>query len=196
MANKKKVKTVKKALETPIHCAHSSVVDIDSLVPHPLNPNNHPDKQIKYLAKIMAHQGWRHPVTVSKRSGFIVAGHGRVLAARKNGWTKVPIDQQEFFNEADEYAHLIADNKIAELAEHDNEKMLNDLEAFPDLDTDLLGIPNLLLDDADTSVKEVKDEDIEDEQKHLLIVEFDNEQELQEVYEELLERGLECRLMD
>ena len=63
----------------------------------------------------MKHQGWRHPITVSKQSGYIVAGHGRLAAAQSLGWAKAPVDMQDFENEADEFAHLIADNKIAEL---------------------------------------------------------------------------------
>jgi DNA modification methylase len=121
------------------------MVDVDLLVPHPLNPNKHGERQIEMLAKIMNHQGWRHPITVSKRSGFIVAGHGRLMAAKKLGWTQAPVDRQEFDTEADEYAHLIADNKIAELAEHDDLKMFDDLKKFPDLDLDLLGIPDFEL---------------------------------------------------
>lgn len=52
-----------------VHCAYDEMKDVDLLTPHPRNANKHPEKQIKYLAKIMAHQGWRHPITVSKRSG-------------------------------------------------------------------------------------------------------------------------------
>ena len=52
------------------------------LVPHPRNPNKHGDNQIALLAKIIGNQGWRNPIVVSERSGFIVAGHGRLGAAR------------------------------------------------------------------------------------------------------------------
>lgn len=128
-----------------VRCAHTEMVDVDLLVEHPLNPNKHGDKQIQMLAKIMNHQGWRHPITVSKRSGFIVAGHGRLMAAKKLGWKTAPIDRQEFETEADEYAHLIADNKIAELAEHDDVMMFENLSKFPDMDLDLLGIPDLVI---------------------------------------------------
>jgi DNA modification methylase len=132
-------------MEMKIQCAHTEIKDIVTLVPHPRNPNKHPDQQIDLLAKIMRHQGWRNPIVVSKRSGFIVAGHGRLAAAKKNGWDKAPVDFQEFLTEADEYAHMVADNKIAEIAEHDDSMMLEDLKAFPDLDLDLLGIPDFEL---------------------------------------------------
>lgn len=126
-----------------IKCSHSEVVDVDTLVGHPRNPNKHSEKQIKLLAKILKHQGWRHPITISNRSGFVVSGHGRLEAARSLGWTEVPIDRQDFETEADEYAHLIADNKIAELADL-NLRMVNEdaIKLGEGFDFDLLGIPD------------------------------------------------------
>jgi len=102
------------------------MVDIVKVVPNPRNPNTHSDKQIELLAKIIDYQGWRAPITVSKRSGFVVRGHGRLLAAEALGLEKVPVDYQDYENEAEEWADLIADNRIAELSELDNE-MLKDL---------------------------------------------------------------------
>lgn len=128
-----------------VKCTFTEMVDIDLLVPNPRNANRHPDDQIKLLAKIMNHQGWRRPVVVSKRSGFVVSGHGRLQAARANGWTSVPVDRQDYATEADEYADMIADNKIAELAETDMAMVNLDAASFPDLDLDLLGIPDFVL---------------------------------------------------
>lgn len=119
-------------MEPKIHCAYDEMVDITKLVPNPRNPNQHSDRQIELLAKIIEHQGWRVPITVSKRSGFIVRGHGRLLAAEALGLDKVPVDYQEYESEAEEWADLIADNRIAELSQMDNE-MLKDL--LEELDT-------------------------------------------------------------
>ena len=63
---------------------------------------------------------------VSKRSGFVIAGHARLKAAIALGLDQVPIDYQDFESEADEWAHLVADNKLAELADSDD-SMLADL---------------------------------------------------------------------
>lgn len=104
----------------PVHCAFDELVDVAAMVPNPRNPNRHPDKQIELLAKIIKNQGWRAPITVSTRSGFIVRGHGRLLAAQALGVTQVPVDRQDYASEAEEWADLIADNRIAELAEIDN----------------------------------------------------------------------------
>ena len=87
-----------------------------NLVPHPQNPNKHSDKQIALLAKVIRHTGWRSPIIVSKKTGFVIAGHGRLEAAKLLEVTEVPIEEQTFKNEAEEYAHLVADNRIAELS--------------------------------------------------------------------------------
>lgn len=116
----------------PVFCAHDAIVDITALVPNPKNPNQHPDTQIQILGRIIRQTGWRQPITVSKRSGFIVKGHGRLSAALLEGMKQAPVDYQNYTNEAEEYADLVADNRIAELAETDN-KLLADI--FADIDT-------------------------------------------------------------
>lgn len=118
--------------EVPVYCAHDAIVDVATLVPNPKNPNQHPDNQIQLLGRIIRQTGWRAPITVSKRSGFIVKGHGRLAAALLEGVKEVPVDYQNYTNDAEEYADLVADNRIAELAEIDN-KMLADI--FADIDT-------------------------------------------------------------
>ena len=100
-----------------INCSYNEIRDIVNLTAHPKNPNTHNDEQIRLLSEIIRHQGWRNPIVVSSRSGFIVAGHGRLLAAEMLGLKKVPVDLQDFKTEADELSHLIADNRIAELSE-------------------------------------------------------------------------------
>ncbi len=74
-----------------VYCAHDKIVDTNSLVGNPRNPNKHPKEQITALAKIIKRQGWRHPIVVSNRSGFVVKGHGRLLAAKEIGAKQVPL---------------------------------------------------------------------------------------------------------
>lgn len=116
----------------PVFCAHDAIVDAAKLVPNPKNPNTHPDAQIQALGRIIRQTGWRQPITVSKLSGFIVKGHGRLSAALLEGLKEVPVDYQNYANAAEEYADLVADNRIAELAEID-QKLLADI--FADIDT-------------------------------------------------------------
>jgi hypothetical protein len=130
-----------------IKCAFKEMVPIVKLVEHPRNPNKHPDKQVQMLAKIIKYHGWRHPIIVSKRSGFIVAGHGRLMAARELGLENVPVDYQDFESEAAEFQFLVADNKIAELAESDDLKMIEEIKdlGLQDLNFELLGLEDFSL---------------------------------------------------
>lgn len=102
-----------------VYCRYDEAVDIDRITVHPRNPNKHGDEQIALLAKIIKTSGWRNPVCVSNRSGFVIKGHGRLMAARVLCVTHVPVEYQDYDTEAAEYQDMIADNRIAELAERD-----------------------------------------------------------------------------
>jgi DNA modification methylase len=144
-----------------INCEYSELLDTHKLVPHPRNANKHPERQIDILAKLIDFQGWRLPIIVSKRSGFVVAGHGRLEAAKKLGHEKVPVSYQDFESEAQEFAFLISDNKSSSLAEHDDAFMIEgikDLGLDVDFDLDLLALPDLVLHDIDPSKEEIEDE--------------------------------------
>ena len=137
---------IKELSGVKVHCPFEMAVDLVELVEHPRNPNKHGDKQIALLAKIIRNQGWRNPIVVSADSGFIVAGHGRLMAAKVLNVEQVPVDYQPFDNEAEEYAHLIADNRIAELAEADKSelaKLVRELEDKIDLDLTGFDAPSL-----------------------------------------------------
>lgn len=134
----------------PVYCSHSDIVETGQLVPNPRNPNQHPEEQIKMLAKVIKHQGWRAPITVSKRSGFIVRGHGRLAAALALGKGEVPVDFQEYDSDAAEWADLIADNRLAELSEIDKgilKDVLEELNVCDDavFDMELTGYSNAAL---------------------------------------------------
>jgi DNA modification methylase len=149
----------------PVHCAHDELADIATLVPNPRNPNTHPPKQIELLAKIIKNQGWRAPITVSTRSGFVVRGHGRLLAAQVLGVTQVPVDRQDYATEAEEWADLIADNRIAELAQIDEGLLVSLLSEFnaADFDVNLTGFSDKQIDNllADFNVAEVKEDNFD-----------------------------------
>ena len=141
------------ASSIPVHCAHLRIADVTSLIPNPRNPNKHGDAQVALLAKIIRHQGWRAPITISRRSGFVVTGHGRLEAAKLLQVAEVPVDEQDFATEADEWAHLIADNRIAELADADR-AMLRDLAEeldTGDFDMDLTGFDYAALEEIMTA---------------------------------------------
>jgi len=134
-------------MEPSIHCSFDELVEVDRLQPNPKNPNKHPEDQVDLLGRIMKYQGIRSPVTVSKRSGFIVKGHGRLMAAKNIGLYKYPVDFQDYENEAQEYADMVADNKIAELASTDLSMVNAEIgELGPDFELDMLGMIDFKLD--------------------------------------------------
>lgn len=96
-----------------VACAHAKLVPTAELRPNPGNPNTHSKAQLDLYARILRHQGWRKAITVSKQSGLIVTGHGAWLTAKA----------EAFKNRADEVAHMIADNKLPQLAEIDEDAL-------------------------------------------------------------------------
>lgn len=136
-------------------CEHTDRVDPHNLKPHPKNPNKHPRKQIAILAANIKEVGWRHPIVVSKLSGFIVCGHGRRQAAIELGCT-APVDYQDFESEAEELAVLMADNMIPELAEWDAELKVANLEEIRVSGLDELVLAPDKIDDLPTEVPEIE----------------------------------------
>jgi ParB-like chromosome segregation protein Spo0J len=125
----------------PIHCAFDELADPAVLIPNPRNPNRHPTQQVELLAKIIRSQGWRAPITVSNRSGFVVRGHGRLEAALRLGTKEVPVDRQDCATEAEEWADLIADNRLSELADMDRKSLKQLVQELDtgEIDMDLTG---------------------------------------------------------
>lgn len=121
--------------DIPVYCAHDEIVPVEQLKPNPKNPNRHPEDQVEILSKVIQAQGWRQPVKVSKRSGFIVSGHGRYAAATLLG-CPVPVDYQDYESEAEELADLLADNRIAELAELDKAALAGIFQDINEADID------------------------------------------------------------
>jgi hypothetical protein len=125
----------------PVWCAFDELVPLDQLKGNPRNPNRHPVEQIQKLAEIIEAQGWRWPIKVSRRSGFIVSGHCRLAAAKRAKLKKAPVDYQDYESDEAETADLLADNKVQELSILDDDmadQLLRQLDAAG-FDTGLTG---------------------------------------------------------
>lgn len=85
---------------------------VDSLVPYEKNARTHTPAQIDLLAKLITEYGWTNPVLVDGKRG-VVAGHGRVLAAKKLGMDVVPTIELSHLSDAQKRAYVIADNASA-----------------------------------------------------------------------------------
>lgn len=130
-----------------IQCQFSHLIPISELKPNPRNPNKHPERQIEELAYCLQQQGVRKPIVVSALSGYIVTGHGTLEAMKKNGWETAPVDIQVFKDEAQEYAHIVADNALQQYSDLDFSMINFDLPSMgPEMDMRSLGLPEFKLD--------------------------------------------------
>jgi len=115
------------------------------VIPNPRNNNRHSIEQINYLSKLIKAHGFREPLLISNRSGFLIAGHGRLEAAKELGMEAIPAIFQDFASEAEEYQHMTADNEIQRYSELDYQNIYDTLKEIPEIDTELLGIENFVI---------------------------------------------------
>lgn len=121
--------------ELPIVCPEKlETLPLTALKPHDRNPRTHTKKQIRQIADSIKRFGFTNPVLVDGENR-IIAGHGRVEAARSIGMTTVPVLRLEHMTEADRRAYVVADNRLAELAGWDNELLALELGAMLELDS-------------------------------------------------------------
>ena len=115
-------------------------VNIDKLIPYANNARTHSEEQIQLIRSSLREFGFINPVIIDNDYG-IIAGHGRVIAARREGITEIPCVKVDHLTEAQKKAYILADNRLAELSEWDEEMLKVEIEQLNDLefDVDLLG---------------------------------------------------------
>ena len=111
-------------------------VQIADLIPYARNSRTHSDAQVAQIAASIKEFGWTNPVLIDAGGG-IIAGHGRVLAARKLGMADVPCIRLTHLSDAQKRALIIADNRLALSAGWDDEMLRVELEDLADADFDL-----------------------------------------------------------
>lgn len=137
---------------------------IDELIPYCNNSRTHDESQILQIASSIKEFGFTNPVLIDEDNG-IIAGHGRVLAARKLGIDKVPSIKLSHLTDIQKKAYIIADNKIALNAGWDEELLKNEIEQLiaDDFDIDLIGFSDeeidSLLGEEEESKQGLTDED-------------------------------------
>src|SRR5690348_16343062 len=120
----------------------------DRLVPYARNARTHSDAQVAQIAASIAEFGFNAPILVDSDAG-IIAGHGRLLAARKLGLGEVPVVVLDHLTETQRRAYIIADNKLALNAGWDEATLAAELRDLEDdgLDLALVGFSDEELDD-------------------------------------------------
>lgn len=87
-------------------------VPVEKLIPYVRNSRTHSDGQVAQIAASIKEFGWTNPILVDGESG-VIAGHGRLLAARKLGQKEVPVIELAHMTESQKRAYVIADNQLA-----------------------------------------------------------------------------------
>src|SRR5207248_9121963 len=106
------------------------------LRPYPNNARTHSKKQVRQIANSIAKFGFCNPVLIDDAKQ-IIAGHGRVEAAKLLGIDAVPTCRLSHLSEADKRAYILADNKLAEKAGWDKELLAIELQGLIDLDVEI-----------------------------------------------------------
>lgn len=111
-------------------------VDVQKLIPYVNNAKVHSEDQVTKIASSIREFGFLSPVLIDKDFN-IIAGHGRVMAAKKLDLNEVPCVFVEGLSEAQRKAYILADNRLGELADWNMELVTSELEALQDMNFDI-----------------------------------------------------------
>ncbi|ALN60853.1 site-specific DNA-methyltransferase [Lysobacter enzymogenes] len=121
---------------------------IGALIPYARNARTHSDAQVAQIAASILEFGWTNPILVDGANG-VIAGHGRLLAARQLGLDIVPVIELAHLTSAQKRAYILADNRLAENAGWDDELLALELAELRDaeFDLDLIGFSDEEIDE-------------------------------------------------
>lgn len=140
------------------------LIDIDELIPYANNARTHSKDQINKLRSSLREFGFINPILIDKDYN-ILAGHGRVMAAREEGIKEVPCVLVEHLTEAQKKAYILADNRLAMDAGWDDELLALELENLKELDFDIdfTGFDAAEIDELFSNIhdKDVQDDDFD-----------------------------------
>lgn len=142
------------------------LADVNDLIPYIRNARTHSESQITQIAASIKEFGFLSPILIAE-DNTILAGHGRLAAARKLGLTKVPCVKESHLTETQRRAYIIADNKLSLNAGWDEDILAIELSELQgaDFDLDLLGFDESELVSIFEDDKEVEDDDFDVEEE-------------------------------
>lgn len=146
---------------------------VNDLVPYERNSRTHSDEQIAQLVDSINEFGFTNPILVDESNG-VIAGHGRLLAAKKLGMNEVPCVLLAGLSDAQKRAYVIADNQLALNAGWNLDMLKLEIDDLKDLDfdIDLLGFDSAFIENIDEFL------DFSDKNKELDMDDFDDWMEL------------------
>ena len=123
------------------NAAEIETMRVEDLIPYDRNPKIHPDTQIRQLANSIREWGWTMPILIDENDQ-IIAGHGRLFAAKELKMEEVPCIRTKGWSEQQKKAYVIADNKLAENGELDTGLYFSHLKEMSNdgFDLSLMGV--------------------------------------------------------
>ena len=109
---------------------------VEDLIPYARNARTHSDEQIAQIAASIKEFGWTNPILIDGENG-IIAGHGRLAAARKLKMDKVPCIELSGLTEAQKKAYILADNRLPQNAGWDEELLKLEIQDLNSLGADI-----------------------------------------------------------
>lgn len=173
--------------------------NVADLIPYARNSRTHSDEQVAQIAASIKEFGWTNPILTDGDNGLI-AGHGRLMAARKLGHKEVPTIELTGLSEAQKKAYIIADNKLALNAGWDDELLKLEIKELGDMDFDLslLGFDDIELASLfDENPEEDEEKDLKEESYNEvfnIIIECKDESEQEKIFNRLDSEGYKCRV--
>lgn len=168
---------------------------VSSLIPFAKNSRTHSDEQVAQIAASIKEWGWTVPVLIDTDNN-IIAGHGRLMAARKLGIEEVPVMIADGWTESQKRAYVIADNKLALNAGWDVEMLkleINDL-SDQNFDLSLIGFDDIELAKLFDNEEEKELQEQPYSEVFNVIVECKNEAEQEKIFNRLDTEGYKCRV--
>lgn len=168
-------------------------VTIADLIPYANNAKIHGAGQIEKLKKSIAEFGFITPCLID-RDNNLIAGHGRVAAAKELGMATVPCVYVDGLTEAQRRAYILADNRLGELGEWDMEIVWGELEELKDLDFDI-ELTGFTLNTDEGGASADTDTSFNYKEQYGVIVMCADEAEQEAIYTTLTEQGYECKVV-
>ena len=169
---------------------------VGDLIPYVNNSRTHSDEQVTQVASSIKEFGFTNPILIDDDGG-IIAGHGRLIAAKKLGLVEVPCIRLGYLTEAQRKAYVIADNKLALNGGWDNDLLKIELTELDSLDFDLnlIGFDlSELANIFDPVTEEIELKEQTYSETFNIIIECDDEQNQESIYNELQEKGYKCQV--
>ena len=139
----------------------SQEIPVEKLKPYAKNAKKHPKEQIDLIVRSIEEYGFLNPCLIDKDFN-VIAGHGRIMAAKQMGMDKVPCLFVEGLSEAQYKAYVLADNKLTEMGEWDMDLVVSELEDLQDMDFDIsltgFDMPEVVSDPVVTEEVEIPEE--------------------------------------